>query len=117
MAEKPWFVYVIGYSKLGPVKVGITHNPYKRLQQLQTAHHEPLKFFHCEFMEDRKQALAVEEKFHSIEDEFRLKGEWFSLAPDSAIENLKDYLSFVEMEEEERSIDEWRANYVPGGTG
>lgn len=78
-------LYFIG-SDNGPIKIGISISPYKRLKQLQTSHPYRLKI------------LAIvaggcqqEPEYHERFAAFRLEGEWFEPRPEllAEIERLK----------------------------
>lgn len=85
------FVYVIGREE-GPVKVGISSNPRKRLSQIKTACPFAAELLHVEPMLDRNHARYHEEMFHGVYAEKRLNGEWFDLDADLAIEQVENSL-------------------------
>lgn len=83
-------LYVIGWDPAGPVKVGISQSPEKRLDALQTA---------CPY---KLQLLAVgsptrsgqfrgftspwlERRIHRLHAPARLEGEWFSCSVDEVL--------------------------------
>lgn len=78
------YIYVIAASEQGPVKVGISKDPHRRLRQLQTGQAEPLRLFHTEAIEE-KQALLMEKAVHADNRHKKLKGEWFAMSVEDAI--------------------------------
>ena len=91
----PYFVYVIckssfdeGFLLPGPVKVGISSNPKKRLDGIRTScpFHIEIAFSFC--FPGRELAEIIEREFHLIQDSVRLHGEWFDLDPLEAIYHL-----------------------------
>lgn len=90
-ARQSAFVYVIGREE-GPVKVGISSNPRKRLSQIRTACPFHAELLHVEPMLDRWHARYHEEMFHGVYEEKRLNGEWFDLDAELAIEQVETSL-------------------------
>ncbi len=78
------YLYVIAASKNGPVKLGYSKHPDKRLKQLQTGNPEILILHHCEMVEIDNIRRA-EKELHRILGYCRLKGEWFNMSVDDAI--------------------------------
>jgi hypothetical protein len=95
------YVYVIGHLEknctVGPVKVGVTKNPYDRLATLQTSCPSHLVMIHAFAAPNREIALGLEEAFHTVFKDRRLRGEWFDMHPiDAAVamaENVRSLLS------------------------
>lgn len=96
MREQDIYVYVFGIRKKnrvsGPVKVGISATPSKRLASMQTGCPDELVLvttfrFHC-----RENAKSIEAIFHKLHDKDRRKGEWFNLIPSDAIQYLITYI-------------------------
>lgn len=78
------FVYVIASDPQGPVKIGYSADPQKRLAQLQTGHADRLHLYHAEpFTPDR--APLFEKIIHKTVNHHRRTGEWFGLSVKSAI--------------------------------
>jgi hypothetical protein len=71
------FVYVIGETEDGPVKVGISNNPLGRLVQLQTGHHGKLRLL--ALARTLVPARKVERALHTVLRDERMKGEWFDV--------------------------------------
>lgn len=87
------FIYFIQVGHEGPVKIGWSANPTKRLASLQTAHHEKLYLRGC------KQGSSQDEaSLHAELRQYRINGEWFDphddvfaqIETDHAIVGLKD---------------------------
>ena len=72
------FIYFIQAGAAGPVKIGISDNPERRLQQLQGAHHEELRL-----LSSVEGTVWAERRIHALLEEHRLRGEWF--APDPIV--------------------------------
>lgn len=78
------FLYVIAAAKEGPVKLGLSVHPEKRVRQLQTASPVPLSIFHTEEIEDVRVKIA-EKALHQLLGHKRMKGEWFDMTVEDAI--------------------------------
>ena len=72
----PSFVYFIQEGTDGPIKIGTSENPRKRLKHLQTGHPKELVLMGA-IDGDREKEFELHQKF----DYLRLNGEWFK--PDS----------------------------------
>lgn len=68
----PQFVYVVQGPVAGPVKVGLTANPYSRLSDLRSERSEQLHFL-CVVPGERR----LESALHHWLRPARLTGEWF----------------------------------------
>jgi len=79
-------IYFIQQGDDGPIKIGTSDNPEKRLQQLQGSHHETLRLL--KVVEGSNWA---EKRLHQHLAAFRLRGEWF--------ENCAEVLRVVEIAE------------------
>lgn len=77
----------------GPIKIGISKNPGRRLSALQTAAHEPLTLLHSTIGDE-----ALEKRLHADLAEHRLDGEWFRDCP--AVREAMERLP---------ANDDWRA--------
>lgn len=78
------FLYVIAARKEGPVKLGLSVHPEKRVRQLQTGSAEQLTIHHVEEVSDERVKLA-ESALHRLLGHKRLKGEWFNMSVEEAI--------------------------------
>ncbi len=79
-------IYIIGASPFGPLKIGISKNPEKRLKQLQTSSPQKLHLyasgeatFECGYSAYEMPDSAVEKVTHLWYSERRLTGEWFDI--------------------------------------
>lgn len=81
------FVYVIAPSPEGPVKIGFSADPHRRLRQLQTGYPGVLTLHHFQpFCEDR--APLMEKIIHQTIAFKRKKGEWFDLTVEEAVSEV-----------------------------
>jgi hypothetical protein len=81
------FLYVIAADPAGPVKLGLSINPEKRVRQLQTGNVAKLILHHIEEV-DEDRVKAAESALHKLLRHKRLKGEWFSLTVEEAISEV-----------------------------
>jgi hypothetical protein len=70
------YVYLIYSTENGYYKIGISKNPTKRVNQLQTGNGERLVLKETF---KTKYYLDVEKSLHGIYGDFRRHGEWFEL--------------------------------------
>jgi hypothetical protein len=82
------FLYVIGAAIGGPVKIGISGNPDRRLGQLQTGHADRLQLFHREPV-IREKARLLERLLHRDIGYMRAIGEWFNMTVEQAIAHVQ----------------------------
>jgi hypothetical protein len=85
-------LYVIAASDQGPVKLGISNDPERRVRQLQTGHAAPLYLFHSEPIEQ----AFLERRLHKDLAHVRTRGEWFDVSVSDAISYLR--FSLIEHE-------------------
>lgn len=84
------YIYAIGTETRQ--KIGFSKNPQARLKQLQTGNAEQLVLHHyIEVQDDRTRLL--ERFLHKDIGYKKLKGEWFNMTRQEAV----DYLTFVEI--------------------
>lgn len=79
-------VYFIQAGDDGPIKIGFSGDPAKRLSSLQTANPQPLRLIGV-----LPGGKDVEATMHSAFSSHRLRGEWFN--PDPSILGLLDQLT------------------------
>jgi len=92
------FVYFVEATNSHAIKIGMTRTSLlDRLDALRTANHEPLRMVGWMVAEPMTEAL-LHRRFRAN----RLRGEWFSPAPD-----LLDYIASVRLRRE-RLMVEWR---------
>lgn len=81
-------MYIIGASTSGPLKLGISAHPDRRVRQLQTGHADRLHLFHSELVESDLvppgKARLFEKLLHRDLRHKRKRGEWFNLNVDDA---------------------------------
>lgn len=84
-------VYVVTTDALWPCKIGVSTNPVKRLNALQTAHWRPLQITGYRYCETFKEARAIEKATHErLKGEHKdLMGEWFDVRADAALEAME----------------------------
>lgn len=82
------YVYVIGKETEGPIKIGFSANPAKRLKQLQTAQHEELRLFYFQSV-PKDIVKMMEQAIHATNRHKKVKGEWFNLTVDDAIVEVR----------------------------
>ena len=82
------FVYIIGESEAGPVKIGRSHSPYTRKGDLQVGNASTLYVFATIKCKDSE---AVERRLHLHFVSRHIRGEWFSVSPKEAAKAATDY--------------------------
>lgn len=82
-----YFLYYIQGSRTKSIKIGISEEPWKRLQQLQTASSEPLEMLGTVDCKTRDYAEYGEEQTHDLLRDSRLSGEWFDFTKE-VVEHL-----------------------------
>jgi hypothetical protein len=94
------FIYVIAavHSECtGPVKLGLSNDPDRRVRQLQTGHAEELHVFYRQPVEQDKVHL-YERMLHRDNRHHRLRGEWFNMTVEHAICYVKLVLIEYDLE-------------------
>ena len=81
------FLYVIGTEGRFQ-KIGFSADVAKRLKSLQTGNPDKLAIHHVEPV-PKEQVRLLERKIHKDLSHYRLKGEWFNLTSQEAIDLLK----------------------------
>lgn len=79
-------IYVAGPESGGPIKIGISGSPAKRLIGLQVAFPWRLKFHHLSWVANEGAASMLEEVCHKRlkRSGAHLSGEWFNITPRQA---------------------------------
>lgn len=88
-------IYAISPADNGwPTKIGISQNPVKRLDGLQTACWKRLEIREYRYAANFKEAKEIEQKVHAdlSADGKSLHGEWFDIKAEKAIE-LVDFVA------------------------
>jgi hypothetical protein len=84
------YIYAIG-TEINQ-KIGFSKDPQKRLKQLQTGNQETLSLHHA-IEVDEKKVRILERYLHKDIGFKRMKGEWFNMTKDEAV----NYLIFAEI--------------------
>lgn len=86
------YVYLIAHKAngefVGPVKVGFSKYPAKRLASLQTGNPKPIDCVYSFQTPSRELARFAEAAFHEVAKGHRLSGEWFDMSPDLAMNTI-----------------------------
>ncbi len=88
MCDSNYYVYVLASDTSGPVKIGISSDPDRRVRQLQTGHADPLTVLHREPVGDAARAKAFETLIHRNVSHLRKRGEWFDMTAEQAIRQI-----------------------------
>lgn len=83
-------MYIIGATTSGPLKLGISAFPDRRVRQLQTGHADRLHVLHTEPVPPDR-ARLYEKLLHRDIRHHRTHGEWFNLN----LENAKLHIQFT----------------------
>lgn len=89
-------LYIIAAGADGPCKIGIATAPSGRLRELQTGHPEALRVWH---ISECGAAPTLEREMHRYFGAKRLKGEWFSISVDEAMDGLVDICRLASADE------------------
>lgn len=82
LLNKWMYIYLMGKPE-GPIKIGLSKNPEKRLKQLQTGYPEKLSLFE-KFPVPEKSVKKFEKLIHDNLRYKRTHGEWFDLTLEEA---------------------------------
>ena len=74
------FVYLIGASKSGPVKIGTTGNIARRRSVLNVSNPQYLRVLYCHEFTSKDEAARVETALHYRFRQSHIRGEWFQLS-------------------------------------
>lgn len=85
-ADLGTYIYVIQEGEDGPIKIGVSNDPSRRLQELQTGNALDLRL-----LVKRPGIRKDEVRLHHLLATHRMKGEWFEfcLPVQAVIEELK----------------------------
>jgi predicted GIY-YIG superfamily endonuclease len=73
-----WFVYYIQAGRKGPVKIGISTQPDKRLQDLQTAHYAKLVLkVKVGGLWKREAEVLEHTMYAAFQRRYHIRGEWY----------------------------------------
>ena len=95
MAASVTYLYAIGSSD-GPIKFGISMNPWKRAAQIQTASPFKVALISACPCNSREEALLDEKWLHDYyaQKGKLLFGEWFDVSAVQAVEAVRDAVGF-----------------------
>lgn len=82
------YVYIFGRLQ-GPVKVGVSDAPWRRILSVQTGSHFPLEILFVHPLDDRAHALKIEREFCDKFSDRCETGEWFRMTQEDAIFELR----------------------------
>lgn len=71
------YVYFMQSGKNGPIKIGKSNNPEKRMISVQTGNPYKLRLVAVIYCDDDAAAYRMESRFHRILKKHRMHGEWF----------------------------------------
>ena len=81
-------IYLIGTNMNGPLKIGYSKNPEKRLKQLQTGHDEILYLFYKRPVDVLKPHI-LESHIHDANRHHKIHGEWYNLSVEEAKKEIE----------------------------
>lgn len=82
------YLYAIGPYENGPIKIGFSKTPDKRLKTLQTGHPETL-YLHKQSKFSSTKIRLIERLMHKEYSHRKTKGEWFNMKPEEAIDFIE----------------------------
>lgn len=82
------YLYVIAASPDGPVKLGYSDRPERRMRALQTGRPDRLSLYHQEPV-SATQARRYEQRLHRDLNHIRTGGEWFAMTTEQAIAEVR----------------------------
>ena len=85
------YIYVIAADEQGPVKIGYSSDPSRRLKELQTGYPTPLALRHQQKFPDA-QAKLMEQLIHKTLRHRCSHGEWFKMSVEQAIAEVEFHL-------------------------
>lgn len=86
------YLYLIVSNKA--VKIGISGNPSKRLSDLQNSNYETLQLYFTFSCETPELSTVLERKLHRRYSHLNIRGEWFSIDPEIAINDVLSRAEF-----------------------
>jgi len=78
----------------GPCKIGISHDPSHRVEELQRATFEDLRLAKIFKFPNQEIAREVERCVHFLQRKKRIRGEWFDLSPQFAADFVELVISW-----------------------
>lgn len=78
-------LYIIEAVDSRIIKIGFTRgDPYDRMRRLQHASPYRLRLIHTQHLDDDVDVRRLEKYVHGLLHQYRMKGEWFSIDPETA---------------------------------
>jgi hypothetical protein len=77
-------VYLITLARGGPVKIGISEDPVRRIATIQASHFDELAFHRFWWLPGVAVAARIEAAFKSGFSDHNVRGEWFDISPAQA---------------------------------
>ena len=105
MTRERVYLYVIEREQ-GPVKVGISSKPWKRVSSIQIGCPFKVELLFLIQAQDRDHAVRHERSFHDVFEEQRLTGEWFKMEAEDAAEGLEDSIDIERFFREKKYHEE-----------
>jgi len=84
-------IYIISEGPRGPVKIGIAESIINRMIAIQMCNPRPLRLI-AAFVPIDVPARQVEKKIHRSLKTYRILGEWFDLAEETAIKMTREII-------------------------
>ena len=78
-------VYIVGEPE-GPVKIGYTKDLRSRIGAIKTGYPHPMDFIEHMEMPPKEDGLSIERAMHSALKDHRLRGEWFDITGEHAVD-------------------------------
>lgn len=100
------YIYLIGWEKKGPVKIGVADDVKRRLKGVQTGNPYKLRIYGSRPIITRELAFAAEMVLHSHLWEKRMIGEWFDITIEEAKRIAGAVLGEYQSKEELDPIDQ-----------
>src|SRR4051812_13185984 len=88
-------LYVLGIVGRKITKVGVSQNVEERTKKISGSMPDVAFCHHQINFLDRNSAMRIERIVHRQLEPFRLKGEWFSLSPDTVVKIIDDLRGIV----------------------
>lgn len=90
-------------SEAGPIKIGVSKNPKRRLESLILCQPFEAKLIHVEAVND---AHAVEAAAHELLRSFRRRGEWFDVSIEQAVAAIEEAIEYISSPRETAEVSD-----------
>lgn len=109
-----WLYIIAADGPYGPCKIGISDNPWSRVENLNPCSPDgSLTVYFAFGLPSRRVAHELEQHFHKWQKKVRLHHEWFDLTPDEALHAMCMHIWATfskEIENEDEDVDDPIAN-------